>query len=192
MDKLRELELYAKQNHIPIMEKEGILFLLSLIKSNKIYNVLEIGTAIGYSAISMALTNKNIKITTIERDSSRYNEALKNIENFNLQNQINAIKIDANNYIDNNTYDLIFIDAAKSQYINFFNKFQTNLKQDGIIVTDNLNFHGLLENENLSKNVQGIVKRIKEYTTFLEENKDFETSFHDVGDGIGVTRRRNK
>jgi predicted O-methyltransferase YrrM len=190
MDRIRKLEEYAKINNIPIMEKEGILFLLSLIKENKVIFILEIGSAIGYSAINMALINKNIKITTIERDTKRYNEALKNIEEFNLNDQINIINIDANLYEDNDKYDLIFIDAAKSQYINFFNKYKNNLNDNGIIVTDNLKFHNLLEEENLSKNVKGIVRKIKSYVDFLNNHEEYDTMFYNIGDGVSVTRKK--
>jgi predicted O-methyltransferase YrrM len=190
MDRIRKLEEYAKINNIPIMEKEGILFLLSLIKENKVIFILEIGSAIGYSAINMALINKNIKITTIERDTKRYNEALKNIDEFNLNDQINIINIDANLYEDNDKYDLIFIDAAKSQYINFFNKYKNNLNDNGIIVTDNLKFHNLLEEENLSKNVKGIVRKIKSYVDFLNNHEEYDTMFYNIGDGVSVTRKK--
>ena len=190
MDRIRKLELYARKNNVPIMEKEGILFLLALIEKNNVKNILEIGTAIGYSAINMALTNKNIKIVTIERDKKRYDEALINIDDFNLNDQIIVINEDANLYSDQEKYDLIFIDAAKSQYINFFSKFKENLKDNGIIVTDNLNFHGLKETDNLSKNVRGIVRKINNYVEYLKTEADFTTEFFNIGDGISVTRRR--
>ena len=80
---LEEIENYAKLNHIPIMEKDGIMFLKDYIKKNNIKKILEIGSAIGYSAIQMALVDDDIYITTIERDSIRYEEALRNISKFN-------------------------------------------------------------------------------------------------------------
>ena len=119
--RIKDLEEYAKINHVPIMLKDGIEFLTDYIKKNNIKSILEIGTAIGYSSIKMALVNDDIKITTIERDSNMYNEALKNIKAFNLDNRINVIYSDALDVELNDKYDLIFIDAAKSQYIKFFN-----------------------------------------------------------------------
>ena len=120
MGSLEEIEKYAKDNNIPIMQKDGIIFLTKYIKENNIKKILEIGSAIGYSAIKMALVNENIKITTIERDPIRYKEAVKNIDNFNLNNQINIILNDALNTEIKDKYDLIFIDAAKAQNIKFF------------------------------------------------------------------------
>lgn len=190
MVRILEIEKYAKENNIPIMEKDGIEFLINYIKENNVKSILEIGTAIGYSAIKMASISKNIKVTTIERDEKRYEEALKNISKFNLQNQINAILDDAFNIELNEKYDLIFIDAAKSQYIKFFEKFKKNLTSNGTIISDNLHFHGLVAgtDENLSRNVKGIVRKLRNYIDFLKENKEFKTEFIDIGDGIGISK----
>ena len=189
---LLEIEEYAKKNNVPIMEKDGIEFLKFFIKENKIKHILEIGTAIGYSAIKMALVDENIYITTIERDEKRYNEAIKNIKKMNLDNQINVIFDDAFNINMDFKFDMIFIDAAKAQYIKFFEKFKKNLKEDGAIITDNLKFHGLVDsNEKIeSRNVRGLVRKIKDYNNFLKENKEFKTTFVDIGDGIAISERR--
>ena len=85
----------------------------------------------------MALTGEKVKITTLEKDTNRYNEAIYNIKDLKLKRKINAINIDALDYEDNNKYDLIFIDAAKSKNTVFFEKFSHNLKENGVIVTDN-------------------------------------------------------
>ncbi|MEG2322094.1 MAG: O-methyltransferase [Bacilli bacterium] len=186
---LEELEKEAKLNNIPIMQKDGIDFLTNFIKEKKINNILEIGTAIGYSAIKMALIDKDITIVTIERDNKRYKEAIKNIDNFKLKQQIKVINDDAFNVIINENFDLIFIDAAKSQSIKFFEKFQNNLNQNGFIITDNLHFHGLVNSdiEIKSRSLRSLIKKIKEYIVYLKENKQFETIFLDVGDGISIS-----
>lgn len=191
MVRISELEEYAKEYNIPIMLEDGIEFLCDYIKKNNIKRILEIGTAIGYSAIKMASIDKDIKITTIERDKDRYSLALKNISNFKLEEQIDAIIDDALNVDLSDKYDLIFIDAAKGQYINFFEKFKTNLKNNGVIISDNLSFHGLVEGDwsTLTRNVRGLVRKIKNYKDFLDENKEFKTDYYDIGDGIGVSRR---
>ena len=188
-----ELEKYAKENNIPIMETDGIEFLLKYIKENNIKNILEIGSAIGYSAIRMCLVDNDIKVTTIERDEKRYKEAIKNIKLFNLEDRINIIFDDAFNVELNDSYDLIFIDAAKSQYIRFFEKFKLNLKKDGVILSDNLNFHGLThtDKEIKSRNVRGIVRKLNNYIEFLKENKEFDTTFYEIGDGISISKRSN-
>lgn len=189
MVRILDLKEYAKINHVPIMQDEGIEYIIDYITKNNVKNILEIGTAIGYSAIRMTL-NKDICITTIERDFNMYNEAIKNIKEFNLDNQIKVIHGDALDINIAGKFDLIFIDAAKSQYIKFFNKYKDNLNEDGVIITDNLSFHGLVEDETKikSKNVKQLVKKIKDYIEFLKENKEFDTEFLSIGDGISISK----
>ena len=107
MSIIEELEKYAKENKIPIMQKDGILYLCNYIKNNNIKSVLEIGSAIGYSAIMMASSQNEIHITTIEKDIDRYNLAVQNIKKANLENKITIKNMDANEYSTNNKYDLI-------------------------------------------------------------------------------------
>ena len=189
---LKEIELYAKENHVPIMMHDGIEYLCNYIKENKIKRILEIGSAIGYSAIKMALVDSDIKIITIEKDIDRYNMALENIKEFGLEKQINIILDDALNTQIEGEFDLVFIDASKGNNINFFKKYSANLSKYGIIVTDNLFFHGLVQDESLikTKNQRGIVRKIQEFITFLDENTEFVTEYISVGDGISISRRK--
>ena len=192
---LKEMEEYAEEKNIPIMDKKGINFLCKFIEKNEIKNILEIGTAIGYSSIKMALVNKNINIVSIERDQDRYIEAVKNVKKFKLDKRITLVlgdALDLNVNFGDTKFDLILIDAAKAQYIKFFNKFENNLEEDGVIVSDNMNFHGLVENvdEIQSKNLRQLVTKLKKYVTFLEENEKYDTKFYKVGDGIAITARK--
>ncbi len=190
---INKIKEYAKEENIPIMQEEGIEFLTSFIEKKQIKNILEIGTAIGYSAIMMAKVNSDIHITTIERDETRYLEAIKNIKKFNLENRITLIFNDALNVEISDKYDLIFIDAAKGKNIEFFNHFENNLDMDGYIITDNMGFHGYVEmneDEIPSKNIRGIVRKIKDYIYFLENNMVYKTTIYKIGDGIAVTERR--
>lgn len=187
----KEIEEYAKKNNIPIMLSDGIDFLCNYIKENNINNILEIGSAIGYSAIRMASVNSNIYITTIEKDPNRYNLAVTNIKKYKLDNRITIVNKDANDVELNTKFDLIFIDASKSNNINFFLKFKSNLNDNGVIITDNLSFHGLVENEELieTKNQRGIVRHIKKYIDFLDNNKEFITEYIDIGDKISISKK---
>lgn len=191
---LKEIEDYAKENNIPIMQKEGIEFLTKYINDNDIKTILEIGSAIGYSAIKMALIDNDIQITTIERDKERYDRAVKNINKFNLENQITIINDDAFNVDLNNKFDLIFIDAAKAQYIKFFEKFKSNLNENGSIISDNLEFHGLTSDINniKSRNLKQLVRKINNYSEFLKNNEEFNTIFYHVGDGVAVSKRKKE
>ena len=190
---MKELEEYAKINNIPIMQKDGILYLINYIKENNIKNILEIGSAIGYSSIMMASIDSDIRITTIERDRDRYDLAVSNIKKYNLDKQINIIYGDAVNTDITGMYDLIFIDAAKGKNIFFFEKYKNNLVKGGTIITDNLSFHGLVEDSDLvkTKNQRGIVNKIKDFISFLDNNDEFDTEYIPVGDKIAISKRRS-
>lgn len=191
---IRKMEKYADRKGIPIMEKDGITFLTEFIKLNNVKNILEIGSAIGYSAINMALTSSDVCVTTIERDKDRYIEAVKNIKEFNLEDRITLILADALAFNTDEEFDLIFIDAAKSQYIKFFEKFSKNLKQKGFIVTDNINFHGLTYSDKtkMSRNLRQLITKLERYINFLKDNDEFKTRFFEIGDGVAISRRRKK
>ena len=172
------LEEYAKTYDVPIIEYDSLMVLKALISTNKIKKILEIGTAIAYSSI-----NENM-----------YQEAIKNINKFELNSQIivhlnDALEIDLDTL--EKDYDLIFIDAAKAQSEKFFNRFSQLLSDKGIIVTDNLLFHGCVENsEGQSKNVRNMVKKIDAYNNYLVNLTEYNTVFIDTGDGLAITTRR--
>ena len=189
---INEIRTYAKENNVRIMLDDGIEYLTNYIIKNNVNSVLEIGTAIGYSAIMMALTNPSLSVTTIERDEKRYLEALKNIKKLNLENRITLIFNDALDVNITGKFDLIFIDAAKAQSIKFFEKFEKNLNPTGVIITDNIKFHGLVdknEEEIESRNLRALVRKVKEYITYLKENEHYETEFLELGDGISISRK---
>lgn len=190
---IREIKKYALENKVPIMQDEGIDFLTTFIVKNQINNVLEIGSAIGYSAIMMALSNPNLKITTIERDRDRYLEALKNIKKFGLEDRVTLVFHDALEANIEGVFDMVFIDAAKGQNIKFFEKYELNLNDRGYIITDNMNFHGLVDKADVeieSRNLRALVRKIRDYRTFLLNNQNYDVEFFNIGDGIAVARRK--
>lgn len=188
---IREMRTYAEEENIPIMQRDGINFLVEQIIKKDVKNILEIGTAIGYSTIIMAFIRDNIKITSVERDEKRYLKAVKNVKKAHLEDRINLIFNDALEVNIKDKYDLIFIDAAKAQNIKFFEKFKDNLNEKGLIITDNMNFHGLTEKEEeiKSRNLRALVRKIKNYRKYLEENTEFKTEFLNIGDGIAISKR---
>ena len=123
-EQILEMERYANEKNVPIIEKKSIAFIMKYIKENNIKNVLEIGSAIGYSAILMASSTQDCVVTTIERDEVRYMECLKNVKKCGMEKKINVVYQDALEVnLSNVSYDLIFIDAAKGQYTKFFEKY---------------------------------------------------------------------
>ena len=189
-----EMEEYASLKNIPIIEKDSIAFIMKYIKKNNIKTILEIGSAIGYSTILMASASQEVTVTTIERDESRYMECLKNVKKCGFEKKINVVFQDA---LDVNLtgvkYDMIFIDAAKGQYTKFFEKFKYFLNDGGVIITDNLKFHGYVgkSKEIESKNLRGLVEKIESYIEFLQTNEEFDTNFYDVGDGLSVSVKKD-
>lgn len=190
---IREIKKYALDNKVPIMVDEGIDFLTTFIIKNQITNILEIGSAIGYSAIMMALANPNVKITTIERDRERYLEAVKNVKKIGLEDRITLVFNDALETSVEGKFDLIFIDAAKGQNIRFFEKFEPNLADHGAIITDNIDFHGLVEKDVetiQSRNLRGLIRKIREYIDYLKNNPKYEVELLKIGDGIAIAKKK--
>lgn len=191
MNDISEIKTYAQKNSVPIMQDESIEFICNYIKENDVKTVLEIGSAIGYSAICFANAGPDVKVTTIEIDIDRYLRAVQNIKDFNLEDRITIFHGDALVQEIEGSFDLIFIDAAKAQYIRFFERFKKNLSSGGVIITDNLSFHGMVDNLSLTHNysTKKLVRKIKRYVTFLKKNVEYKTEFFPLGDRIAVTRK---
>ena len=193
MGSIQDIENYAEIHDVPIMMKDGIAFLIDQIKNNEIYTILELGTAIGYSAIRMAEVKDNIVIDTLEIDEERIQEALKNIENHHLSNRITVHHSDAMAFETDTMYDLIFIDAAKAQYGKYMRHFEKNLKTGGTFVFDNLNFHGMVDNPELTKNrnTKHLVRKIKVFRDELLVNENYATIFYsNIGDGVAIAVKK--
>lgn len=195
-EKIIEMEKYAQEHNVPIIEKDSIAFIMKIVKDNSIKNILEIGSAIGYSTILMASSKEDVYVTTIERDESRYMECLKNVKDVGFDKKINVVYQDALdvNLSNDIKYDLIFIDAAKGQYIKFFEKFKYFLSDRGIIITDNIKFHGYVgKSDTLDNgNLKSLVKKIEGYVDFLKNNNEFVTKFYDIGDGLSISVKKDE
>ena len=192
-DQLKKIRAYASREAVPILQDETGDFICAYIQEHDVKSVLEIGTAIGYSSIKFASMRADIHVTTIELDIDRHITAVENIKQAGLSDRVTAIQADALFYdLGDQKFDLIFIDAAKAQYIKFFEKYKANLAEGGVIISDNLSFHGMVADLSLTHNysTKKLVKKIQKYVTFLKENQEFETEFFETGDGISVSRRK--
>ena len=194
---INDMRKYAKANKVPIINDEGLTFMLTLVDILKPKKFLEIGTAIGFCSICIATENPNLIIDTIEKDDLMYNESLRNIKAAKLEDRIRVHYADALDFALSNledNYDIIFIDAAKAQYSKFFEKYEVLLDDDGAIITDNLLFHGLVINHNSieNKNLKSLVSKIDYFNFWLKKNKKYYTYFLDTGDGIAISRRVKK
>jgi predicted O-methyltransferase YrrM len=196
-DLLLEMESYARQNNVPIMELAGIETMLQILRIKKPKKILEIGTAIGYSALRMAFALPKTKIITIERDEDRFKLAEEFVLRSGLGDQISLIKGDAleveSDIQLHAPYDALFIDAAKGQYKKFFEIYSKYLQEDGIILTDNVLFKGLVcEKEIESKRTRNLVKKIDEFNHWLMNNPQFSTTILPVGDGVAISLKRGE
>ncbi|MGN1029706.1 MAG: O-methyltransferase [Bacilli bacterium] len=189
---IKETEEYGIKNNVPIMSEDTIETIKNIITVNEFHTILEIGTAIGYSTICFASTPGVTNITSIERDPIRSAIAVNNVKKSELKN-ITLRHTDALEIELNDKFDLIIIDAAKSQNMKFFNKFKDNLNEDGIIIIDNLSFHGYVnQTERIkSRNLRQMVNKIRKFIDFLNNNEEFTVKYIEVGDTLGVCKRKN-
>ena len=189
MDKIIELEQTAKEHHVPIMMKDGIEFLTDLVKTRKPKMILELGTAIGYSAILMARCSDEIEIDTIELDAERGNQAILNIQEEKLDHRVHVHLMNIDDFKTDKKYDLIFVDAAKAQYRRYMEMFMDNLAEDGIFVFDNLCFHGLVDDPTLikSRQTRQLCRKIREFREWLLQEETLHCEFYaNIGDGVAV------
>ena len=138
----RQVHDLARKNHVPIMMDDGMEFLLNYIETHtQIRDILEIGTAVGYSSMRMAKIRWDMQIDTLEVNEDMYRQAIHNIEEAGLSDRIHVHLIDGAKFQTNTIYDLIFVDAAKSQYRRYLEHFYRNSRKGTIFIFDNLNFH---------------------------------------------------
>lgn len=193
---LMEMELFAKDENVPIMELDGIEVLLQWLRFQQPARILEVGTAIGYSALRMADALPHTEIVTIDRDENRLNQAKSFIERSGFKDRVHVIYGDALDVKEQveafGQYDAIFIDAAKSQYGRFFELYESLLPKNGVIYTDNVLFKGLVADPTpeLSRNVKQLLRKLDRYNQWLMNNKNYQTVILPVGDGLAISKKR--
>lgn len=185
------LKKEARENHIPVMKEDGMDFLLEYIQIHEnIRDILEVGTAIGLSAMKMASIRWDMNVDTLEVNEEMYKQAIQNIAENGLSDRIHVYLCDGADFESNKKYDLIFIDAAKSQYRKYLEHFLKNAQKNTVFVFDNLNFHGLVDDPSISNNRGTIqmVHKIKQFREHLLKDDRFQTEFYsEIGDGIAIS-----
>lgn len=190
---MQKLEIFAYYNHVPIITKDTRRFLEIFLNILKPKKILEVGTAIGYSAITFANIVKDATITSIEIDDNMFDLAYKNIKKAGYSDRINLILDDARNVLPylETTYDFIFLDAAKGQYTEYYEPVKKLLKTGGVLMSDNILFKGMVANcDIVQKNKRSIVNDLMDYNKMLSEDKDFDTSFIPMGDGVAISIKK--
>lgn len=190
-----DIKREAINNNVPIVKDDTLEVLLNVIKDNNYCSILELGSAVGYSAIQMALLNKNIHIDTLEKNIDMYNKACFNVKELGLTNQINIINMPIEEFKTDKVYDFIFIDAAKAQYEKYFDQFLDNLSLNGAVLFDNMCFHGMINDIDSIKNrnTRSLVKKIVKFRENMLNRDGFDIILNDIiGDGyMLVTRRKD-
>ena len=191
---LMKIKQKALEEHIPIIMDDTLEVIGKVLKENKPKRILEIGTAVGYSAICFSeLLADGGKIDTIERDKERIKEAKKNIKDMNLEKVIHIFEGDAVEILPtlNEKYDMVFIDAAKGKYPFFLKEALRMLNKDGIIFADNILYKGYVMSDYNKHKQRTAVRNLREYIKEVTENENLETEILEVGDGLAISKIKN-
>lgn len=192
MNSIDEIKKKALEDHIPIIMDDTLETVGQILKEKKPTRILEIGTAVGYSAIrfSKYLTEQGY-IDTIERDEERVKEAKNNIEDLKLQDKIHIFEGDALEILPTLTgpYDVVFIDAAKGKYPIFLTEALRMLEKNGIIIADNVLYKGYVMSDYNKHKQRTAVRGLREFLKELTENENLETKILEVGDGLAISKK---
>jgi len=192
MKTIEQIKEKALQDHIPIIMDDTLEVVGKILKEAKPKKILEIGTAVGYSAIRFSeYLEENGYIDTIERDEQRVEEAKENIKALNLENKINIYEGDALEILPTLTgpYDMVFIDAAKGKYPIFLSEALRMLGSDGIIIADNVLYKGYVMSDYNKHKQRTAVRGLREFLKTLTENENLETEILEVGDGLAISKK---
>lgn len=193
---ITEIEKYAEEHRVPIMDNIAIDALIGLLRIQNPDRILEIGSAIGYSAIRMARALPNATVLTVERDTERYQKAVVYIEQGELTDRIQIIEADALELdlgkLGSELYDALFIDAAKGQYQRFFEKYTAVLSPGGVIYCDNMFMHGMVLQDDLDipRRNRTMIRNLKEFTRWVMNHPDYEAVLLPIGDGMLIATKK--
>ena len=190
-DFMLKMEEYAYENHVPIIHPEVAQFLMVILKMNRPLKILEVGTAIGYSALVMAYsTDANTEIYTIEKREDMIQIASNNIDNSTYKERIKIIPGEAEDVLPNlkEKYDFIFLDASKGHYLDFFKSCSRALNSGGFIVSDNVLYKGMVASDQLViRRKKTIVKRMRQYLKYISNLEGYTSCVLPLGDGVAIT-----
>jgi len=191
MDLIDNIKQKALENHIPIIMDDTLEVVDKILTEMKPMRILEIGTAVGYSAICFSkYLQPNGKIDTIERDTERVVQARENIKSLGIEDKINIYEGDAVEILPtlNEKYDMVFIDAAKGKYPFFLKEALRMIKPDGVILADNILYKGYVMSDYNKHKQRTAVRNLREYVKEVTENPNIETEILEVGDGLAISR----
>lgn len=192
MKTIEQIKEKALEDHIPIIMEDTLEVVGKILEDKKPDRILEIGTAVGYSAIRFSkYLSDNGYIDTIERDEERISEAKQNIKDLNLEEKIHIYEGDALEVLPTLTgpYDVVFIDAAKGKYPIFLSEALRMLASHGIIVADNVLYKGYVMSDYNKHKQRTAVRGLREFLKELTENENLTTEILEVGDGLAISKK---
>lgn len=192
-----QLRNYAETHQVPIVDQLSLDLIQQIIRLHQPKEILEVGSAIGYSAMQFASVDKSINVTTIERNEEMIQQAKTNIRQYGYADQIRLIEADATEafeLVNDLIYDMIFIDAAKAQSQRFFELYCPLLREKGVMITDNILYHGFVADIDVvrSRNVKQMVKKVQRYNQWLSQQQGFTTNFIHMDDGLAISIKESK
>ena len=191
---LNSIKQEALENHVPIIEDDSLEYIENILKEQMPNRILEVGTAVGDSAIcfSKYLNGDNAKVKTIEIKESMYNKAIENITKMGLENVIEAVLADGTEYMkeipDEELYDIVFIDAAKGQYLVYLEQAIRLTKVGGIIIADNMLYRGRTLSDYNEHKHRTATNRLRRYLEIMKEDERLDSELIMVGDGLAISK----
>jgi predicted O-methyltransferase YrrM len=191
MEYLEKLKQIANENHIPIIKDDGCDFLINFCREHNPQNILEIGTAVGYSGSFMLKNTTNSHLTTIEINQDSYNQAQNTFQKLELTDRVTQVLGDAKEVIKqlDCQFDLIFLDGPKGQYLAYMEDLIRLTKNGGYIIADNIYFHGLVNGPEFVKHkLRAMVVNLRKFIQFVKTDSRLTTNLYDIADGISVSK----
>lgn len=189
---LDELRQQALIESIPIMDDDSLMYIAEFIANHNCQSVLEVGTAIGYSAITMCYHNPNLRVLSLEKDQQRYHRALKNIKTAEMEEYIEVVNCDARQYETNKMFDMILLDGPKAHNSELLNRYEKNLNKNGYFIIDDVYFHGFIDHPEIVHSPR-LMKLVKKFGAFREEmlnNEDYICTNLNIGDGLLIAKKK--
>ena len=189
-NKIEQIRIKARENHVPILQDVSLEFIENILKERKPKSILEVGTAVGYSALCFSRhLAEGGKIVTMELNEEMVRIARENIKDNGMEDVIYVVHGDAYEHMKtlDEKFDVVFIDAAKGQYMKYLDEAMRLTKSGSIIIADNVLFKGRVLGDYNEHKHRTAVNRLREYLKRIEEDERLESSLHDIGDGIAVS-----
>jgi len=198
MDVLEHLEKFARANNIPVLLDDSAKFLAEFVNKNQFKNILEIGTAIGYSGSIILMSSIDSSLTTIEKNEESFNRAIETFHKLNLTNRVTQILGDGFEEIQKlkelkNKYDLIFLDGPKGQYLFYYPILLDMLEENGCLLVDNVLFHGMVRSSHdVGHKKRAMITKLRKFLNEIETREDLKTTIHEIGDGIAEIYKKTR